>query len=174
MGKRAAPQRRVGGPAWKPGDPTLTVGEIAEALTPIAPDVTSTLHRIRHWFREQMLLPVYQTHAGSGRHRLFSADAVYDAAVLHVLTNLGLPVSGSRALVDGLTFVRFEIAERKAGKGKKNPRLRILSTALGMTMVGVFGEGEKIKEHPSFKVADIVMTIDIDLEKLFAQVKVPQ
>jgi DNA-binding transcriptional MerR regulator len=173
MSKKAAPQRRVGGPVWKPGDPTLTVGEIAEALTPIAPDMAGTLHRIRHWIREQMLLPVGRAHAGAGRHRLFSADAIYDAAVLHVLTNVGVPVSGSRALLDGLGLVRFEIAKRKAGKGRKKPHLRILQMASGLATVGVFGEGEEIRDDRGFKVADVVVTIDIDLEKLFAQVKVP-
>ena len=143
MGRKAALRRRVGGPAWKPGDPTLTVSEIAEGLKPIAPDTSSTLNRIRHWFREQMLLPVDQEHAGSGKHRRFGADAVYDAAVLHVLTDTGLPVSGSRDLVDALTRARIALPKWKAARAKGQTldlTVFIARTAKGLSQGGMRGD----------------------------------
>jgi DNA-binding transcriptional MerR regulator len=169
MDKRAT--RRVGGPAWRPGEPTLTVSEIAEALAPIAPDIPGTIQRIRHWTREQMMLPVGELHSGSGKHRQYAAAAVYDAAILHVLASAGFSVSSHRELVDALSKARFEIAEWKPAK-KKPLRLELIiaRTAAGMAQLGVYTEDEEIVDHRGFKVADVVLTVKVDLKKLFAQV----
>ena len=73
------------------GAPTLTVGQIVERLGPVAPDAAAAMsERIRHWTREGLLLPVNQHHAGTGRHRRYSADTSYEAAVLNALANAGL------------------------------------------------------------------------------------
>lgn len=119
----AKARRRVGGPSWTPGDPTLTVGEIAERLSRIAPDVRGTVQRIRHWTREQMLLPVDKLHAGTGKHRRYAADSVYDAAILQITTGAGLNISSQRYLVDALTQARFAIPKWKAAarKGGHSP-----------------------------------------------------
>jgi DNA-binding transcriptional MerR regulator len=170
--------RRVGGPAWKPGDPTLTVSELAEALAPIAPDIAGTVQRIRHWTREQILLPVDLHHAGSGKHRRYAADAAYDAAILHTLTAFGLPVAGSRTLVDGLTKARMAVQKWKAGQ-IKIPILRIWVTAkpsmpgtLGPAIAsGVYEEGEEVKSIAGFKVADVVLKMELNLGKLFDSVR---
>jgi DNA-binding transcriptional MerR regulator len=167
----AGTRRRVGGPAWRPGEPTLTVSEIAEALEPIAPDVAGTIQRIRHWTREQMMLPVGKLHSGPGKHRQYAATAVYDAAILHMLTNAGFSVSSHRDLVDALSKARFKIAEWESAK-EKPPRLELIiaRTAAGMAQLGVYTEDEKVVDHRGFKVADVVMTVKVDLKKLFAQV----
>lgn len=118
-----------------------------------------------------MLLPVDLQHAGAGKHRLYAVDAVYDAAVLHVLTAFGLPVSGSRMLTDALTYARFAVARWKAARDKgQTPELSLLImvTAKGMTATGGVEEG--IKDQAGFKVADVVMKIEFDLAKLFTQV----
>ena len=104
-------KRRVSGPAWHPGDPTLTVGEIAARLAPIAPDTKATIEKIRHWIRELMLLPVGQVHAGTGKHRLYDANAVYDAAILMLTTRAGLNIASMRYLVDALTVARFALVD---------------------------------------------------------------
>ena len=111
------PKRRVGGPAWRPGDPTLTVGQIAERLRPIAPDVETTVQRIRHWTRERMMLPVGALHGGTGKHRLYAADNVYSAAILHVFTAFGLNISTVRILVEGLTLARLKAPTWKKKRG---------------------------------------------------------
>jgi hypothetical protein len=174
VGKR--PQRRAGGPVqtWKPGDPTLTVSELAEALAPIAPDVAGTVQRIRHWTRERVLFPVDLQHAGAGKHRRYAVDAICDAAILHVLTAFGLPVSGSRMLTDATTFARFAVPKWKAARSKgEAPELSLLIavTAKGVIATGIRGAGQEgIKDVSGFKVADVVMEIELDLDKLFAQV----
>ena len=63
---------RAGGPAWRPGDPALSVGEIATRLAPIAHnrrahqgDIKNTFSKVRHWSREGMMFPVAGIHAGN-------------------------------------------------------------------------------------------------------------
>jgi DNA-binding transcriptional MerR regulator len=145
---------------------------LAEQLAPIAPnDVDATMQQIRHWTREGLLIPLQHLHSGPGMHREYHPeDTRYEAAVLSVVANLGLPISGSQVLADAMVQVRLEVAKRKAGKGKKNPHLIIMRTPLGQTAAAVIGEGEKFTGPRGFKLSEAVMTIDIDLEKLFAQV----
>jgi hypothetical protein len=167
MGKQ--PQRRMGGPVWKPGEPTLTVSEIAEALAPIAPDVAGTVQRIRHWTRERALLPVDQHHAGPGKHRRYAGDAVYVAAVLHALTIAGFPISHSRFLTDAVTIVRWKLVDwmkaRERGEKIKLPPLVLGVTAKGMTAI----VAEKLTDEllHGFKVEDVVLKMEIDLNRLF-------
>lgn len=170
----ATVRRRVGGPAWSPGDPTLSISQIAERLAPIAPDTAGTIQRIRHWTREQMLLPAHQHHAGTGKHRRYSEDAIYDAAILHIFTSAGISVSGSRTLVDALTMARFAIPKWKAERSKgRTPQCSLvaLRTVKGMGTFGVLWEGEKFADVRGFKMTDVVMKIEIDLTKLFMQIE---
>jgi DNA-binding transcriptional MerR regulator len=165
------------------GAPTLTVADIAQALVRagFAPDPAGVVQRVRHWTREHQLLPADQLHAGPGKHRLYDVDAVYVAAILHTLTAIGLPVSGSRMLTDGLTKARLAIPKWKAAqkKGQKwNPVLVVLVATTSrtpgtfgpVTAVGVYEEREEIKRLEGFHLADTVLTIRLDLGKLFAQV----
>jgi DNA-binding transcriptional MerR regulator len=109
-------KRRVGGPAWQPGEPTLTASGIAETLRPIAPDVPGTVQKIRYWTREKMLLPVAQQHAGTGRHRQYAETAVFDAAILFVAANVGLNVSAHRHMIDAMTLARFALPKWREAK----------------------------------------------------------
>jgi len=70
------------------------------------------------------MLPVDFHHAGTGKHRRYAADAVYDAALLHVLTSAGFTVSAMRYLVDALTQARFALPEWK----EKDPMGRRIAT----------------------------------------------
>lgn len=171
---RAAMARRVGGPAQKSGDPTLTVGEIAERLAAIAPDISVTVQRIRHWTREQMLLPVDQLHAGTGKHRRYAADAVYDAAILHVATSAGLNISSQRHLIDSLTMARIALPKWKLARAEgRKPWLHLFiwRTSAGITQVGTHDDPKaQPEDHRGFRAADIVFTIDMNIGKLFEQV----
>jgi DNA-binding transcriptional MerR regulator len=166
------PKRKVGGPwTWVPGDPTLTVGEIAAALAPIEPDVEATVQRIRHWTREGMLLPVNRLHAGTGKHRQYAADAVYDAAVLHVFTSNGLNVSSMRHLVDALTFARFALPKWKSARSKGlAPTLYLFISRKPdkseRTVVGLLEDPAELKLSVGF-------TMIIDLADLFTRVARP-
>jgi DNA-binding transcriptional MerR regulator len=88
-GALTATPLKVGSPEL--GVPTLTVGQIVEQLGPASPDAAAAMReRIRHWTREGLLSPVDQHHAGTGRHRRYSPDTMYETAVLDALASAGL------------------------------------------------------------------------------------
>jgi DNA-binding transcriptional MerR regulator len=152
------------------GSPTLTVSDVAAKLAPIAPDVANTVQRIRHWTRENALRPAEFEHGGPGKHRRYGADAVYSAAVLHVMTSAGLPVSHSRFMTDAMRTVAAKAAKWKAARDKGEV-LTLPPMIVGVTTGGVTQVGEgQLKDERGFKVADVVLKIEIDLTKLFAQV----
>jgi DNA-binding transcriptional MerR regulator len=160
-----SPSRPVGGPVWKPGDPTMTIGEMAERLRPIAPDMKATTIRLRHWTMQMMLLPVEKLHEGTGKHRLYAADDLYSAALLHTLTELGINTSAvrnlvDRHLVDSLTHVRFALPEWRETKG---PLYLVISRTLARTEV------EVVLVEPKLAAADL--TLIIDLARLFSRIK---
>jgi hypothetical protein len=88
------------------GAPTLTVGQIVEQLSAVAPDPVAISERIRHWTREGILVPVDQHHAGTGRHRRYSSDTGYEAAVLNSLANAGLHLVSRPYIQDALRHAR--------------------------------------------------------------------
>jgi DNA-binding transcriptional MerR regulator len=125
------PKRRVGGPACKPGEPVLTASGIAEALRQIAPDTAGTVQKVRYWTREEVLLPVAQGHAGTGKHRRYAESAAFDAAVLFAAARAGLNIAAHRHLVDALTLARWALPTWQAARrqGHTPPLfLKILQT----------------------------------------------
>jgi DNA-binding transcriptional MerR regulator len=160
-----SPSRRVGGPVWKPGDPTMTIGEMAERLRPIAPDLKATTIRLRHWTTQMMLLPVEKLHEGTGKHRLYAADDLYSAAYLHTLTELGLNTSTVRNLIDrhtidSVTLVRFAVPKWRKTNG---PLYMVISRSLARTEV------EVVRVEPKLATEDL--TLIIDLARLFSRIK---
>jgi hypothetical protein len=126
------PKRHVEGPQWRPSDPTLTVSEIAEKLRPIAPDVKATLIRLSHWTLQGMLIPVDQMHGGTGKSRIYAADDVYSAAILHVLTTFGLTVSALRPFwADILPKARLALPKWKKNRGDLYLKIWIRSPRIG-------------------------------------------
>jgi DNA-binding transcriptional MerR regulator len=166
-GRQRAPGPTPTAHPWKSGEPTLTVGEIAERLSPIAPDTAATIQRIRHWTREQMLVPIDQHHEGTGKHRRYAENTVYDAAILHAVTSAGLHVATQRYLIDALSFASRQLPQWKESMrlGHK-PRLFLTISKTG-------------EARPELKIASKVdeptgdLTIIIDLGKLFARVSQP-
>jgi hypothetical protein len=79
---------RVQSPDW------LTAGEIAERLAKLAPDVAATRARVKFWAREGLISAIAETYPGIGKHRKFGLDAVIDTAVLIILADAGLRISG--------------------------------------------------------------------------------
>jgi hypothetical protein len=145
----------------------LTVGDIAAALAPIAPDVAGTVQRIRHWTRERVLQPIASEHSGTGKHRQYNPVAVYQAAVLHVLTLAGLPVSNSRFLDDVMRntatkAIEWITASDRASVFKLGPMV------VTVTVAGKARVGYTVVPEPD--APGVVLTISIDLAKLFAQV----
>ena len=99
---------------------------------------------------------------GTGRSRLYSTDAVFEAAILMLATNAGLNVASTRYLVDGLTMAKFALPGWK--KAPEQPLyLRISREPRGRTEI------EILHEEPGKPPADL--TIVIDLAMLFSRIE---
>jgi DNA-binding transcriptional MerR regulator len=155
------------------GTVTLTLSQLADALVPIAPDPAVTRQQIRHWTREGALQPTEFEHEGPGKHRHYSRDARYSAAVLRVLTVAGLPISHSRFLKDLMRQVSPKAAEWNAAYDKGEV-LALPPMIVGVTATKDGGAiqvaEERLKDERGFKTADVVLEIEIDLTKLFTKV----
>jgi DNA-binding transcriptional MerR regulator len=88
------------------GRPTLTVGQIAARLGTVAPDLTATCERLRHWTREGLLSPVADHHSGTGNRRKYDPSVVYDAAILNAIAGAGLHIVSRPYLLDALSKAR--------------------------------------------------------------------
>jgi DNA-binding transcriptional MerR regulator len=152
-------KRRVGGPAWQPGEPTLTASGIAEALRPIAPDVPGTVQKIRYWTREEMLLPVAQQHAGTGRHRQYAETAVFDAAILFVAANVGLNIETLRHMVDALTLARFALPKWREAKRRD----QAFPLFLKISQIHIHRMEVVVDEHFPKPGAETLICLDLDM-----------
>ena len=86
------------------------------------------------------------------------------------MTTAGLPVSHSRFMADAMRTAG-EAAAKWKGARDKGEVLAPRPMVVGLTTAGVTQVGEgQLKDERSFKVADVVLKIEIDLTKLFAQV----
>jgi hypothetical protein len=150
---------------WKPGDPTLTVSEIAQILLPIAPDVKATLIRLSHWTLQGMLIPVEQMHAGTGKRRVYAADDVYSAAILHVLTDFGITLSSVRWFwFDVLSKARLALPEWKKKRGALY--LKVWRRSTGIGSFGVSAEPPqfrdlKLSSEQESQPAELMLAIDL-------------
>jgi len=150
-------------PTWKPGDATLTVGEVAARLAPIAPDIENTISKVRHWSREGMLFPVAQASAGIGKHRLYDRSVVYEAAVLMATTNAGMNVASTRYLIDALTMAKFALPEWRQTRGLLYLRIDREVSPRSRTSI------EVLHEPPGKPESDL--TIIIDLAQLWSRIE---
>src|SRR5262249_38559673 len=78
---------------------TLTAAELTEMLNRIAIEPGRTAERLKHWARAGLLEPVGEQHPGTGRHRRYDFDSITVAAVLTVLSDMGLSVIGMEGLL---------------------------------------------------------------------------
>jgi len=119
------------------GTPTLTVGQIVQQLGLVAPDPAASSERIRHWTREGLLVPVDQHHAGTGRHRRYSLDAAYEAAILNALASAGLHLVSRPYIQAALSQARAALQKWQEARsaGRKLP-LFFLVISHDMTRIG--------------------------------------
>ena len=76
--------------------PTVTIGEIAQAIARPGEKISAVVDRLKNWTKEGLLRPAEQN-PGTGRHRVFPETALIDAAVLGVLTDqVGMPAVKAR------------------------------------------------------------------------------
>lgn len=158
------PKMKAGGPlpTWRPGDPALTVGQIAERLKSISPDIENTISKVRHWAREGMMFPVAQAGAGTGRHRLYAESAVYEAAILMATTGAGMNVAGTRFLIDALTMAKFALPEWLKERGPLYLRINREASPRARTTTDI------LHEPPTEPWSDL--TIIIDLGELWSRI----
>jgi hypothetical protein len=149
------------------GAPTLTVGQIVEQLGSLAPDPAAAGERIRHWTREKLLVPVDQHHAGTGRHRQYSDQASYDAAVLTALANLGLQLVSRPYIHAVLTKARAVLQEWQKGKSSEHKPLFFLVISHRIDSEPAVSVHEKIVKPD--RAAEIV--IALNLSQLFSAVR---
>ena len=105
----------------------LTVSELTAACKPPDEETQSLwLRRVRDYSNVGML-PATRQHEGTGRHRLFSRNAIYATAVFLRLADLGIPIGNLRNLARLINaqplgrsdlldrvrspFLRFELAD---------------------------------------------------------------
>jgi DNA-binding transcriptional MerR regulator len=142
------------------GAPTLTVGEIAEQLRPFAP-ATTTIERIRHWTRENLLTPVENHHGGTGTRRKYNTSIRYDAAVLSVIANAGLHITAHRYLLDGLSQVRQALQKWKPAKSGD----LYLEIAYPKDSDPIFAIHESsVKPHPNARLSIVLNLTEIFLD----------
>jgi DNA-binding transcriptional MerR regulator len=153
------------------GKPTLTVGQIVEQLGPVAPDAAAMSERIRHWTREGLLLPVNQHHAGTGRHRGYSPDAVYEAAILNALATAGLHLVSRPYVHAALSQARAALKKWQEARraGRKLPLFFLVilhdMTRIGGEPTASIHEGI-VKQDPTAEMA-----IVLNLSQLFLRVR---
>jgi hypothetical protein len=110
---------------------SLSVAEVATAITTasakswrqslkisdakfadfVAESEAMLIRRIRHWTLTGALLPIGATHSGSGKHRRYGSESVYEAAILNKLADWGMPIG---ILKGTITVIRQAIARGEA------------------------------------------------------------
>ena len=151
--------------------PTLTVGQIVEQLGPVAPDAAAMTERIKHWTKEGLLLPVNSHHAGTGRHRRYSPDAGYEAAILNALATAGLQLVSRPYIQDALNQARGTLQKwhRARNAGRKLPVFFLVilhdMTRIGGEPTASIHEGAVKHDDPTAEIMIVV-----NLSQLFLRV----
>jgi hypothetical protein len=68
----------------------MTIGEVAARVRHLAADPFNVAERCRHWAKLGLLSPAGRQSAGTGNHKQYRPTAVFDAAILVVLTAAGI------------------------------------------------------------------------------------
>lgn len=81
----------------------LTVSQIAKRIASDldSADVARVTRQLRHWTMAGIIPTAGPVHAGPGRHRRYSGDALYIAAILVELARFQLPVGVLQSLAAG-------------------------------------------------------------------------
>jgi DNA-binding transcriptional MerR regulator len=151
---------------------TLTVGQIAALLVRLGctPDVAGTTERLRHWTREGFIHPVASHHEGTGKHRRYTEDAVFDALVLNAFADVGIQIAAKRHLITD-ALVQAKAAWREwpfAVDPARGPFTMVIRHRVGRTEAG-WGrtDVECILGRPADDDPADTMTIRINLGQIF-------
>jgi DNA-binding transcriptional MerR regulator len=158
----------------------LTVGELAAKLAPIAedrpapasgdvegvmasmepPDTgafsgtvhAATVQKIRHWTREGWLSPVGKLHTGTGAYRRFDDAAIYDAALLYLLTGAGFTISAMDQLTEALAATRRSLPKWREQGG---PLYLVISRS------GTRNAIEVVEQAPAAAAVDLAVVVNL-------------
>jgi hypothetical protein len=73
----------------------LTVAQLADVIARPDADRAAVVERLRAW-SDAGMLELADRNPGTGRRREYADDVVYDAAILNMLADLGLPIGRQR------------------------------------------------------------------------------
>jgi hypothetical protein len=74
--------------SWRP---RLTVSDAGFANL-VSEEKAVLIRRIRHWTLAGALLPIGSAHAGTGRHRRYGIEAIYEATILNKLAEWSVSI----------------------------------------------------------------------------------
>jgi hypothetical protein len=70
----------------------MSASELANRIRLYPHEGVATLHKVRRWTNEGMLLTVANPHQGTGRHRRYPESERYPAIILNALACAGVPI----------------------------------------------------------------------------------
>lgn len=160
------------------GTPALmTVGEVAVRVRHLAKDPFALVERARHWGKLGLLVAIDRKGEGTGKHRLYAEDAVYDAAFLNALADAGIEPGKHRWLADAQSMARLALNKWQKGRAASLV-LEIAFVPGGKMLMGTelpksLKERARLLRVENPAEARAAMTIRVDLGMLFESVSKP-
>jgi hypothetical protein len=74
----------------RPKPALLTIGEVAARIRHLAADPFALAERCRHWAKLGLLASAARHAEGTGKHKLYDPQVIYDAALLIILADAGI------------------------------------------------------------------------------------
>jgi hypothetical protein len=146
-------------------DETVTIGQIAQAISRFSPDPSGLLERLRHWSRLGVIAIADQLHAGTGKHVLYPRSAILDAAFVCVLAQFGLPIASQRWMAQAQSKVRIAFAKWQQETGRQRAKPLFLEVR--------FDPPSAMIEEMHARRPKGMVSVQIDLQRLFTAVADP-
>jgi DNA-binding transcriptional MerR regulator len=152
----------------------LTVAAIAELIRRPDVDKAAVIERLRHWSTEGLLKPLGDRNPGTGRPRFYDESAVFDAAILNVLADLGFPIGKQRYYL-----VVLDLAQRAKELWEKKSFATLYLEVADFVDPGIEGGTHAVFLHEGKKRAHIGSVIHpraeasliVNVTRLFARIE---